>query len=440
MNKKPILSALFSICSLMGAIPPTLQNVSPTESLASLRKYAFENRSDLQAALEVTRQREAQEYAILMKHFPQITLSTNVQKSQKDTLPEQQLQLSLSQALFAPATIYLPHKLAGLGTQTSKIQERLQQNNAQLELEQAFFDLQNISAKKALKETLKMATPVITERAQIQLHNGLISPVEFQEQMARYASASASIVQIGQGNIIAQKRLELTAERTGLKEVFWISAHQIRDAINKVLGKDRKIIIEQSLVKRPDRELLDYAARQAELQSIINKTNYLPTASLFATMYATKRANTALATAETLINYPWVVGVNFSWNFDSLSKMFSGRASHAEYLSQILKKKRTDLTIQQEVDESFRLLETDLSKLEAAKQTYMHGKKAFEQKILEFDMGLIAQGEFLAAKTSWDQVQADYVQVTTDAGKNYARFNFRTGNQLPLTIDTPVVA
>ncbi len=48
-------------------------------------------------------------------------------------------------------------------------------------------------------------------------------------------------------------------------------------------------------------------------------------------------------------------------------------------------------------------------------------------------MGLISQTEFLAAKTSWDKEQAEYAQTTADAGKNYARFNYRTGNQLPLT-------
>lgn len=355
-------------------MPEALQLTTPKTTLEDLHIYALNNRSDLLATFEDTRQREAQEYATLMKHFPQITLSTTIQKSEKDTLPEQLLQLNLSQALFAPATIYLPHQLARLRTQASKTQTKLQENSIQLELEQAFFDLQNIAAKKTTKKTLKLLKPVILGKASLQLDNGLISPVEYQQQKAYYASASSAIEQITQGNKIAHRRLELTAEKTGLKEVFWISSHQIKDAINKILGKNYKTLLEKSLVTRPDLELLDYAARQAELQSIIYKTSYLPTASLFATMYATKRANTTLATAEVMINYPWMVGINFSWNFDSLSNMFSGRASHAEYLSQILKKKRTELTIKQEVDESIRLLQTDLSKLEAAEESYLNKK------------------------------------------------------------------
>ena len=392
-------------------------------------------RSDIRAQEKITEKQKAKELSWLSKHFPQISLNYTAQKSQKNVLPEQQLQLSLKQALFAPGSVYFPYQLARIGTKSSICQTEYQKQQAQLSVEQTFFDLQNNYAKNDLELILRETGPEVFKKAQIQFENGLISTVDLEQQKSVYTSTLSTIEKIFRGKKITKNESAITSEqKIKRKTILWMPLETIKQTVKKLVNIPKDELYTQALHARPDLKLLAYAMEQAEIQEKIYASQYLPSASFFASMYATRKAETLLGAAEEILNYPWTLGLSVSWNFDSLTNMFEVRASRAEYLSQMLKKKRSEWVMKKEIDLTVQQLAIDQATITEAEQIYQHGQQAFEKKQLEVEAGLAAPLELLQAKADWEQIQANYTNAHTNAAKNCALLHYKTGHKLEYPI------
>jgi len=314
--------------------------------------------------------------------------------------------VSVEQALFTGGKIIAGNKMAGIGIEMAKQNKELQQMNALLEADQAYWLYVSVNEKVKLANQAVVLLNSLVERVQDAYEIGMVNQNELLKVQVEYNNATLDLHK-------AQSGLQLT--RMSLCRVCGLDFNTLITATDTVIKFSNTLLAQfgsEELSQRPEYKLMMHAVDMETENIKVIRADYLPLAGISA-------------------GYSRTGGIEFSGtNFDNnnLNVMASVKiplfhwgegkqkiksAQVSKELKQLELEKNSQL-IQLEIEQAKLNLKDAWLRISLSKKGLTQAKENLRLSNDNYELGAELISDVLIAQTQWQKAYSELIDAKTD--------------------------
>lgn len=408
---------LFFLFCLLSVVSRSSVDVEQMQELEDLVVFVRQSRSDVEAAAYRVEEAEHEEMVIRSNLFPHMQLTGTVQKTRENIYPSEMLQASFSQVLYDPSGARIEEEIAKCTTKIQRENYLNVKDEAEFETTNSFLTYRNRLLEEDLEKSLDSSSSQYYQKALLAAQVGFISPVQLQKAEAKFKASQSSVAKLFHTRIIAKDQLEANSEKKLECPLSITNARKLVDFIVQVTSSyDTESLVRDAYESVTEFEILDLERQQAEYELDKNRYAYLPSISFVANAYKTRfdidptLSPTQRAALDQLI-YPWTVGIQGSWTFDSFGHVQKMREAKARILEKTFDKKRLEFTVRGEVETLHEELKISVEQIKAAVSKAEELDEDYAKASLELEVGLVAPVDYARVETDWRQAHTELENI-----------------------------
>lgn len=436
VNKKQSFLVLITCAVINLQLTPTMRAASCAQKPNHLLSFdqatwlAQERRDDLYAFEYARRASVDAERAAFSGYLPQIKVTTRVSEFLPELIffPEadpkectekrhwKRLTFHFSQLLLQGGGPLSDYEIAKEGTQIVLSQEREARNNAQIATQKAFLNAQKLLLEKQFIETKNKTSKVIFAKNSCQNIVGFLDRPAWLSATETYAQDQSAVANYEFDVQTAHAQLE--RETNTLIPIEQIDL--CLDGITNITLEPLNYYIRAALIFRPELETQEHTIHQAKLNEMKYRRKYLPSVNFFSRV-------TNISIREGRAPENWVVGLDFSWNFDGFAAIHTSRQSHDQAIQFQLQKRDFELNLINKVKILYYQLKTLVNTLKVARFNLGQQKANLQKSKTQLEVGSIARPDFAQAQLSYDSALFNYTATKIDIRTTYQTLLYTCG-------------
>lgn len=317
--------------------------------------------------------------------------------------------VSVQQPLFVGGKIVYSNQMAALAEQLAKSRYDMQYADLVLEVDQAYWQIVSIAAKRQLAEAYADLLHQLEKDVNASVEAGVMTRSDALQIKVKANEADMLRTKAENGLTLSKM---LLCQRIGLPLETEIrladEGADILPAPQAVEGKDMEAVY----ADRPETRSLDLATQIYDKKALIARADMLPRVALTANYVVTnphlyngfQKEFGGMWNAGVLVNVPIFHG------FEAQSKYRKAKAEATLYQAQ-LEEARAKIGLQ--VTQQRKLLGEAAEKLEMAENNLVSAEENMRTATAGFEAGVISTNTVLAAQAAWLQAHSEYIDAGT---------------------------
>ena len=367
-------------------------------SLDESVKIAFARRASIKAAWYTINEFRELEVAAIAPYLPNLSLFSLVTKVNRTRIssidPKYNVTFTLRQLVWDfGATIDL-YRAAQHQTHIAILEEDLEKDSVQFETESSLLNMVRIVDQKKSIDALDKSSQVEIDRSTHQQEIGLLNQQEWLESLEQYEQSVSDVKRYSD---------ELNNARSTLQRAMGIEVGSYQASCLPIAGEFMltpslfpvQWYRDKALVNRKEIKIKDEEILREKYFKLNEQKAYSPRIAFF-----TRISRDAFLGASSIS--PWRTGMEVTWEFDGFAS--AKRASSTDYRIKKLKMLKTDIVqqVKLEVDNAYYKLNSFLKHIPTEYAAYFRSFDKFELSKLEFEIGKLADTDFIQAQTDWE--------------------------------------
>ncbi len=409
--------------------PPECNVGNSGMNLNEAVNVAFRLRTSIKAAQFNIHELRESEGAAIAPYLPSMSLAslvTHVNRTRISSIdPKHNVAFTLRQLIWDfGATIDL-YRAAQRETHIAILEEILEKDSVQFETESSFLDLLATIEQKASIDALDQSSQAEIDRSSHQQKIGLLNQQEWLSALVQYEQSLSDVKRYSD---------ELNTAHSELQRAMGVEIESPQKSClslsNDFLQTPNLFSVQwyhdQALANRKEIKIKDEEILREKYLKLNEQKAYAPR---FA--YFTRITRDAFRGGSSVT--PWRTGLEITWEFDGFAS--AKRASATNYRIKKLKMLKTD-TVQQvklEVDKAYYKVNTFLKHIPTEYAAYFRSFDQFELSKKEFEIGKLAETDFIQAQTDWELARFRFIKFKINVTLAYRELLFVTGYPCQIT-------
>lgn len=315
--------------------------------------------------------------------------------------------VSVTQPVFVGGKILAANKIATLAERLAEERYDTEYQKIIVTVDQAYWQIVSIAAKKKLAESLVELLETMTRDAELSVREGVATESDLLSVKVKANEAKTMLLKASNGLSLAKM---LLCQEIGLPLDSEIVLADEGDEDVPMPGEIQEKSMDEILSDRSEIRSLDIASKIYDNKVKVARADLLPTIGLTANYLVTNpNLNDGFANKfGGRFSGGVVVGVPLFHGFEAVSKMRKAEAESRLYKS---KKAEAEEMIALEVAKITHERREALENLETSRNNLESAEENLRKSMIGFEEGVIEASVALAAQTAWMQAHSEYVDA-----------------------------